>query len=59
MNVSDKAIAKIKTKTSSLCRGLDLSSNSTSKFNSQGFSKVLNPINNTKISKKMSGTLVS
>jgi hypothetical protein len=26
---------------------------------SNGFSKVLNPLNNTRISKKMSGTLVS
>ena len=30
-----------------------------SKVNTQGFSKVLNPINNSKFSKKMSGTLVS
>jgi hypothetical protein len=30
-----------------------------SKFQTQGFSKVLNPINNTKIGKRMSGTLVS
>lgn len=34
-------------------------SNQGSQFNSNGFSKVLNPINNTRFSKKMGGTLVS
>ena len=34
-------------------------SNQMSSYNPNGFSKVLNPINNTRYSKKMGGTLVS
>lgn len=33
--------------------------NQLSSYNPNGFSKVLNPINNTRYSKKMGGTLVS
>lgn len=33
--------------------------NQMSTYNPNGFSKVLNPINNTRYSKKMGGTLVS
>jgi len=32
---------------------------SVSQFNSNGFSKVLNPLNNTRTSKRLTGTLVS
>lgn len=36
-----------------------LGNQNVSQFNSNGFSKVLNPLNNTRMSKRLTGTLVS